>query len=85
MAEKREGMQRSMNEAKRKHSIWREYWREFLIVLIGLAAANAIFISRAFRQSTTIDPGTAGQLGSFVGGYIGAMFALIGIVLLFST
>jgi len=55
MAEKREGMQRSMNEAKRKHSIWREYWREFLIVLIGLAAANAIFISRAFgsRQRST--------------------------------
>jgi len=46
---------------------------------------NAIFISKAFRQSSSINPETAGQLGSFVGGYVGAIFALTGVVLLFST
>lgn len=66
-------------------SILSEYWREFAIVVVGLAGANAIFISKAFRQSTTVDPEAAGRLGSFVGGYVGTIFALIGIVLLFAT
>ena len=52
---------------------------------MGLAFVNAIFIAKAFRQSTTVNPEATGQLGSFVGGYVGAIFALIGIVLLFST
>jgi hypothetical protein len=46
---------------------------------------NAIFLSKAFRQSTTVNREAAAQLGSFVGGYVGATFALIGVVLLFST
>jgi Putative phage abortive infection protein len=64
---------------------WRAYRAEMVIVVVGLAFVNAIFISKAFRQSTTVDPEAAGQLGSFVGGYFGAIFALIGIVLLYST
>jgi len=64
---------------------WREYKSEVVIVAMGLASVNAIFISKAFRQSTTITPEAAGQLGSFVGGYVGALFALTGVVLLFST
>jgi hypothetical protein len=50
---------------------------------MGFAAVNLIFISKAFRQSTTVDPEAAGQLGSFVGGYVGAIFALTSVVLLF--
>src|SRR5438270_2408223 len=46
---------------------------------------NLIFIAKAFRQSTTVDREAAGQLGSFVGGYVGALFALIGVVLLYHT
>lgn len=46
---------------------------------------NFIFVAKAFRQTTTVNPETAAQLGSFVGGYVGAMFALIGVVLLVST
>jgi hypothetical protein len=64
---------------------WQEYKFEVVIVAMGLASVNAIFISKAFRQSSTINPEAAGQLGSFVGGYIGAIFALTGVVLLFST
>ena len=44
---------------------------------------NFIFIARAFRQSTTVNPEAAGQLGSFVGGYVGAIFALTSVVLIF--
>lgn len=63
----------------------RENAVELAIIALGLLSLNAIFISKAFRQSSTISPETAGQLGSFVGGYVGAIFALTGVVLLFST
>jgi Putative phage abortive infection protein len=43
---------------------------------------NAIFIARRFRQ---VNPETAGQLGAFIGGYVGAIFAPTGVVLLYST
>lgn len=63
----------------------KDYWLLIVIVLGGLAMENAIFISKAFRQSTTVDPEAAARLGSFVGGYIGTIFALIGVALLFVT
>jgi hypothetical protein len=68
-----------------RRSWWREYRVEVLIVAGGLAAVNFIFIAKAFRQSHTVDPESAGQLGAFVGGYVGAMFALVGVVLLVRT
>jgi hypothetical protein len=46
---------------------------------------NAIFIARAFRQSDTVAPEIAGQLGDFVGGYVGTLFSLIGVLLLYVT
>lgn len=46
---------------------------------------NLIFIPSAFRESTTVDRESAGQLGDFVGGYVGTFFSLIGIWLLYET
>jgi putative phage abortive infection protein len=63
----------------------REYRGEILIFAFGFIAMNLIFIPKAFRQSTTVDPEAAGQFGAFVGGYFGALFALIGILLLYAT
>lgn len=74
-----------LNDARRKSSWWREHLGEVLIVAGGLVAVNLIFIAKAFRQTYTVDRESAGQLGAFVGGYFGAIFALIGVVLLFST
>ncbi len=65
--------------------MWPKYAVEVAIIVMGIAAVNAIFIAKAFRQSTTVNPESAAQLGSFVGGYVGAIFALIGVVLLVST
>jgi Putative phage abortive infection protein len=70
---------------KKKPSLFEQYKTEIVIVAGGLVMVNAIFIAKAFRQSTTVDPEYAAHLGSFVGGYIGPIFALIGVVLLFST
>jgi hypothetical protein len=63
---------------------WREYWVETLIVALGLVAMNTIFLSDAFTQGS-IDRTAAGQLGDFVGGYVGTVFALISVLLLFVT
>jgi hypothetical protein len=72
---------------------WQRFWRwrqeyvtEIVIVGAGMVLMNLVaFIPKAFRQSHTVNPEAAGQLGSFIGGYVGSMFALIGVVLLFST
>lgn len=72
-------------DARQGISTIREFWRETVIVLVGLGATNVIFVSKAFRQSTTINPEAAARFGSFVGGYVGTIFALIGVVLLFAT
>lgn len=60
----------------------RRYLQEILIVAAGVVTINLIFISRAFRETYTIDRESAAQLGAFVGGYVGAIFTLVGIILL---
>lgn len=73
-----------MNRKTKPH-FWQVYAVEILVVFLGLVAVNLIFVPRAFRESTTIDREAAAQLGSFVGGYVGAIFALTSVVLLFAT
>jgi hypothetical protein len=77
-----------MNIKSRSSSIiriLRRSWIEIAIVLSGLVAINLIFFAKAFRQSDTVNPESAGQLGAFVGGYVGSFFALVSVVLLFVT
>jgi hypothetical protein len=64
---------------------WREYKTEIAIFLTGLVLVNVVFIPKAFRQSYTVNAEGAAQLGSFVGGYFGAIFALGGVILLVTT
>ncbi len=73
------------NKDHPKPSWWKENVVELLIVALGLVLVNLIFIPKAFRHTHTVDPESAAQLGAFVGGYFGAIFALVGIVLLYST
>lgn len=67
----------------------RNWWKrnriEVLTIIFGLIAINVIFFAKAFRASGTVNPETAGQLGDFVGGYIGTIFALASVVFLYST
>jgi hypothetical protein len=74
-----------LNKENQKPSWWRKYWVEVAIIVLGFGAMNAIFLAKAFRQSNTVDTESAGRLGDFVGGYVGALFALTGIVLLYIT
>lgn len=58
---------------------------EIFTVIGGLIAINLIFFASAYTETNTLDPATAGQLGDFVGGYIGTIFALVSVVFLYST
>ncbi len=58
---------------------------EIVVGSVGLIAMSLIFLAGAFRQGTTVTREAAGQLGDFVGGFVGAGFSLIGIVLLIRT
>ena len=58
----------------------RRYRPEIGLFLLGLVAMNLIFLARAFRGDS-IDPTKAGQLGDFVGGYVGTLLALASILL----
>jgi hypothetical protein len=78
--------EQSKSLAQKSGVSWlREYWVEIVVLAIGFAAMNLIFIAKAFRATDTVDPTTAGQLGDFVGGYIGTFFALASVVLLTAT
>ena len=64
---------------------WHRWKIELLIALAGLIAINLIFFARAFRETRTIDRQSAGELGDFVGGYVGTFFTLLGVVLVVRT
>lgn len=68
-----------------KPNWWKRNWVEITTILSGLLTINLIFLAKAYRQTNEINPATAGQLGDFVGGYIGTIFALISVVFLYST
>ncbi len=68
-----------------KPNWWRRNWVEITTIIGGLLTINFIFLAKAYRETNEIDPTTAGQLGDFVGGYIGTIFALISVVFLYST
>lgn len=74
------GRQRFLDWCQRHHVT------EFVILAVGLTIMSLVaFVPKAFRQSATVNPEGAGQFGSFIGGVVGAIFALIGVVLLYST
>lgn len=58
---------------------------EISIAIGGIVAINAIFIAKVFRETDTVSATAAGQLGDFVGGYVGTGFLLISILLLYAT
>lgn len=66
-------------------TLWRKYRIEIGSVVFGVIAMNAILLAKAFRETDSINPTTAGQLGDFVGGYIGTAFALLSVLFLYRT
>lgn len=63
----------------------RERRIEIAVITIGIISMNMIFFAGAFRETDVVNATGAGQLGDFVGGFVGTFFALISVVLLTST
>jgi hypothetical protein len=66
-------------------AVWSDYRAELCIVVLGLILMHIILVAGAFRDADTINPTGAGQFGDFVGGYVGTLFSLLSVVLLFIT
>jgi hypothetical protein len=64
--------------------LWRDYGVETAVLLFGVSAMNAIFLASAFRIGS-IERTAAGQLGDFVGGYVGTGLTLLSVLLLLAT
>jgi hypothetical protein len=62
----------------------KRYTLELGIAIAGVLGMNAIFLAPAFRGSE-VEPTAAGQLGDFVGGYVGTLFGLLSVLLLVHT
>tara|TARA_R110002049_G_C9147370_1_gene560027 strand:+ start:1811 stop:2698 length:888 start_codon:yes stop_codon:yes gene_type:complete len=60
------------------------YKTEICISLIGIIIIHLFFIPQAFRGEF-IDAEKASKFGSFIGGYVGTLFALISVILLYNT
>lgn len=76
---------KSPYQTYKKPTWWSRNWLELAIIIVGFILINLIFLAKAYRETKTINPETAGQLGDFVGGYLGTIFALISVVFLYST
>jgi hypothetical protein len=68
-----------------KPNWWKRNWVEICTIIGGLISINLIFCADAFTEINTVNPESAAQLGEFVGGYIGTIFALVSVVFLYST
>ncbi len=67
-------------------NIFNEYKTELIIILIGLIYIHLFIFIEPFRGNTfKIDISKARDFGTFIGGYVGSIFILISLVLLFST
>lgn len=78
-------MNQDTNKSSGDRPWWSRYSLELLFAIGGILAVNAIFLADAFRESDSISASGAGQLGDFVGGYIGTLFLLVSILLLYKT
>ena len=76
---------RIKNQIERIKPVCKYHALEIGISVLGVVLMNLIFLSNAFRETDTIEPAAAGQLGDFVGGYVGTAFALFSVALLFAT
>lgn len=74
----------SSMESRNKRNRTSMYFAEAVFVIVGLLLINAVFFADAFRGSV-FNPVLAGQLGDFVGGYMGSTLVLFSVVFIFST
>ena len=73
------------NKSKKGPSNLREHSTEIAIGLGGFVLVTAAFVILMLAHLTKEHAEYAEHVGTFVGGYFGALFALVGVVLLYAT
>ena len=64
---------------------WR-YWLAFFLILLGFSSIIYFTFNEAFNDgSKVVNPNLAAQYGTFIGGFVGVLFSLAGVLLLFET
>lgn len=64
---------------------WRQFKAEILAGLLLFLVASGIFIVNAVRGFSDIEGEFLEHFGSFIGGYVGSLFSLGAMLLLFAT
>lgn len=64
---------------------WKRNSIEICITFVGLVIISLVFLAKVYRETDTLNIEGAAQLGDFVGGFIGTIFTLISVLLLYST
>ena len=63
----------------------REHWLELTVLLFFAIAMHLPLIGELYRNGVYLIPEKAGQFGDFVGGYIGTLFTLFSVLLIYWT
>lgn len=63
---------------------WQRNWIELLTISIGLFAIHIFLFFKAF-SGNEMNSTNASEFGSFVGGYLGTLFALVSVIFLYTT
>lgn len=63
---------------------WKKYKVELIIAIVGFIFIHLFLFCKTYHGES-FDATIAGQFGDFIGGYLGTMFALISVILLYST
>jgi len=72
-------------EIYKKPDWWKRNSIEIWITALGLFVIALVFSADVYRETNTLNIEGAAQLGDFVGGFIGTIFTLISVLLLYST
>lgn len=63
---------------------WQRNWVELITILVGVIIIHVFLLFQAF-SGNELNSANASEFGSFIGGYMGTLFALVSVIFLYTT
>ena len=63
---------------------WQRNWVELITILVGVIIIHIFLLFKAF-SGNELNSTNASEFGSFIGGYMGTLFALVSVIFLYTT
>lgn len=63
---------------------WQRNWIELVTIAVGVIIIHAFLLFKAFNGNE-LNSTNASEFGSFIGGYMGTLFALVSVIFLYTT